>query len=162
MNIIIMTSDYDKYNGYCDLIDLYEYLKNNEDIMYYGQRFIQKLMNIDEENNIINVEIESNQILDLNRKNAKVFVIISLKEINFDVFYYPVSFYINLRDYSTEIEEKNKISKNIFIFIICLIIVFLVFIVYRNCQNKNSDEINYQKKIQLNDGNINESNKLFI
>ena len=163
MNIIIMTSDFDKYNGYCDLIDLYDHLKNNEDIMYYGQRFIQKLMNIDEGSTIINTEIESNQILDLNRKNAKIFVIISLKEINFDVFYYPVSLYINLRDYSSEIEEKNKISKNIFIFIICLVIFFLIFIVYRNCQNKNSDEINYQKKsMQLNDGNINESNKLFI
>ena len=163
VNIILITSDFDQYNGYCDLIDLYENLKFNEDIMYYGQRFIQKSMFIEEGNNKVNIEIESEQILDLNRKNAKIYVITTLKETDFDAFYNPISLYMNLNDYVSDYENRQKLTNNIIIGIILLIVIFLIFITFRNCKNKNSEQINYERKsLRLNDGVINESNKLFV
>ena len=163
VNIILITSDFDQYNGYCDLIDLYENLKFNEDIMYYGQRFIQKSMFIEEGNNKVNIEIESEQILDLNRKNAKIYVITTLKETDFDAFYNPISLYMNLNDYVSDYENRQKLTNNIIIGIILLIFIFLIFITFRNCKNKNSEQINYERKsLRLNDGVINESNKLFV
>jgi hypothetical protein len=115
--VIIITSDFGKYNGYCEVIDFYEYLKKNADTIYYGMRFIQKNIYIEEGNSTAEIEIESEKILDLNRKNAKVFVINIFKEVDFDVFYDPVSIYINLRDYETELEERNNNFKIIFIII---------------------------------------------
>ena len=163
INIIIITSDFDKYNGYCELIDFFEKLKFDEDMMYYGQRFIQKSMFFEEGNNDINIEIESEQLLDLNRKNAKIYVITTSNETNFDAFYNPISLYLNLNDYSSDLKERQKMTNNIIIGIICLCVIVLIFFVIRNCKNKNSDEINFERKsLKLNDGVINESNKLFI
>jgi hypothetical protein len=160
--VIIITSDFSKYNGYCEVIDFYEYLKKNVDTIYYGMRFIQKNIYLEEGNSTAEIEIESEKILDLNRKNAKVFVINNFKEVDFDVFYDPVSIYINLRDYETELEERNNNFKIIFIIIFCVAIVCIVFIAYRSCQKKRAHKIDYEvKKIQLTDESINESNKLF-
>lgn len=162
LKIIIITSDFEKYNGYCEFIDLYENLKNNIELMYYGQQFIQKELNVEVGSSIVNIEVESEQILDLNRKNAKIFVINNLKEIDFDIFYNPVSIYINLRDKYTELEERNKLVRNIIITIICIIIIYIMFIMYRKFQKRNSKDINYERgKMRLTDGIINESNKLF-
>ena len=131
--------------------------------MYYGQRFIQKSMFIEEGNNKVNIEIESEQILDLNRKNAKIYVITTLKETDFDAFYNPISLYMNLNDYVSDYENRQKLTNNIIIGIILLIVIFLIFITFRNCKNKNSEQINYERKsLRLNDGVINESNKLFV
>ena len=163
INIIIITSDFDIYNGYCELIDFFEKLKFDEDMIYYGQRFIQKSMFFEEGNNDINIEIESEQLLDLNRKNAKIYVITTSNETNFDAFYNPISLYLNLNDYSSDLKERQKMTNNIIIGIISLCVIILIFFVIRNCKNKNSDEINFERKsLKLNDGVINESNKLFI
>ena len=132
-------------------------------MIYYGQRFFQKSMFFEEGNNDINIEIESEQLLDLNRKNAKIYVITTSNETNFDAFYNPISIYLNLNDYSSDLKERQKMTNNIIIGIICLCVIVLIFFVIRNCKNKNSDEINFERKsLKLNDGVINESNKLFI
>jgi len=159
--VIIINSDFEKYEGYCGLINLYEELIKNKDIIYYGQRFFQKEIQVNESDNLVTMEIESEQILDMNRKNGMVFVINTLKEINIDIFYNPISIYINLRDSYTETKEKQKLKNILFIFIFFVLIVFLYF-VYKKCKVKNSNEINYERKrIRLTDGVINESNKLF-
>ena len=163
MSVIIITSEFEKYNGYCEIIDLYENLKDSEDIIYYGQRFYQKEIHVNESNSKVNFEIESKQMLDLNRKSAKIFVINTLKEFNIDMFYNPVITYINLKDYISALEERNKRIKIIVIIIIFIVIACLLFVLCRKCQNKNSDQINYERKrIRLTDGIINESNKLYI
>ena len=162
LSIIIITSNFDKYNGYCEFIELYENVKKDVDMMYYGQRFIQKNIYVGEGNTTVDIEVESENILDLNRKNAKVFVINNLNIIDFDAFYNPVSIYINLRDYETELEERNSNIKIFIIIIICIALVCILFIVYRNFQKKRGQNIyNEIKKMKLNDGNISESNKLF-
>ena len=164
LNVIIITSDLENYSGYCELIDLYEKYKNNEDTLYYGEKLISKKIYIQEGYMMATIEIESNQILDLNLKKAKIFVINTLNEINFDIFYNPIDTYINLNDDSSELKEEEKTSNNILIIIITALFLFcLIFIVFRNCQNKSSNFINFDRKnMKLNDGVINESNKLFI
>ena len=162
LTAIIITSDFEKYDGYCGLINLYEDLVKNKDIIYYGQRFFQKEIQVNENYNLVTMEIESEQILDMNRKNAKVFVINTLKEINIDMFYNPISITINLRDSYTETKEKQELYNILYVVIFFIIIVCLLNYVYRKCKVKNSNEINYERKrIRLTDGIINESNKLF-
>ena len=55
----------------------------------------------------------------------------SAEEVDFDVFYNPVNIYINLRDYETELEERNNNFKIIIIIIFCVAIVCIIFIAYR-------------------------------
>ena len=162
LTVIIITSDFEKYDGYCGLINLYEDLIKNKDIIYYGQRFFQREIHVNESYNLVTMEIESEEILDMNRKNAKVFVINTLKEINIDLFYNPISIYINLRDSYTETEEIQSFKKLFLIYIILIILVCLLYFVLKKCKAKNSNEINYERKrLSLTDGIIGESNKLF-
>ena len=163
MNAIIITSDLEKYNGYCEIIDLYEKFKNNEGMSYYGEKFISKKMIIEQEHTIATMEIESNNISDFNKKKVKIFVINTLNEINVDIFYSPVEIYINLNDFSNELNEKEKTSNNILIIIVVMFVICLIFIMFRNFKTKDSNQINFERKnMRLNDGVINESNKLFI
>ena len=87
----------------------------------------------------------------------------TIKEFNFDFFYNPEIIDINLKDYITEKEERQNMIRKIIIIIVCIGIICMIFYLFRNCKNKNSDDINYERKtVRLNDGVINESNKLFI
>ena len=163
MNVIIITSDLEQYNGYCEIIDLYEKFKNNEGMSYYGEKLISKTMVIEQEHTMATMEIESNNILDFNKKKVKIFVINTLNEINVDIFYNPIITQINLNGYSNELKEKEKTSNNILIIVVVMFAFCLIFIMFRNCQNKDSNQINFERKnMRLNDGVINESNKLFI
>ena len=162
MNVIIIDTDFENYNGYCELINLYENLVNNNETIY-GITFIQKEINNENSNNLSDIEINSDELSDINRKKVKIFVINTIKEFNFDFFYNPEIIDINLKDYITEKEERQNMIRKIIIIIVCIGIICMIFYLFRNCKNKNSDDINYERKtVRLNDGVINESNKLFI
>ena len=120
-------------------------------------------MIIEQEHTIATMEIESNNISDFNKKKVKIFAINTLNEINVDIFYNPVEIYINLNDFSNELNEKEKTSNNILIIIVVMFVICLIFIMFRNFKAKDSNQINFERKnMRLNDGVITESNKLFI
>ena len=160
---LFIVSDFEQYNNICSIIDLFEKLKKNQDLQnYYSHKLIKKELNLDEDTNIINTEIEAKELLGINRKDAKLYVINELKMINIDVFYNPYKLHIDVNDHFTEIEKSQNIIKNIVIIISVLIIIFLIFIFYRaNRRKRRLNEINYDKKgIKLTE-DINETSKLF-
>ena len=145
-----------------DIVSLLIYLVNNNETIY-GITFIQKEINNENSNNLSDIEINSDELSDINRKKVKIIVINTIKEFNFDFFYNPEIIDINLKDYITEKEERQNMIRKIIIIIVCIGIICMIFYLFRNCKNKNSDDINYERKtVRLNDGVINESNKLFI
>ena len=128
--------------------------------MYDDWRIIQKNIYVGEGDNIVNIEIDSENILEFNKKKLKIFAIITLNEIDLDVFYDPVVTYISLRDHVSIMEGRIIIA--IIIFIALVIIIFLI---YRYFKKKRRQNINYvlkdMKEMKLDDGNISDSNHLF-
>ena len=111
---------------------------------------------------ILNIDLEAKDVLGLNRKDIKLYIINTLKMINFDMFYNPYNFQINLRDHFTEIEKEQNATKKIVIFIICLVSIFVIFILYRYYQRKRRiNNINFEQSKMKLTYDVNESNKLF-
>ena len=160
---LFITKDLDKYNGLCPVIDLFEALKKNkENQSYYNDKLYIKELYANENAHILNIDIEAKDILGLNRKDVKLYVINTLKMINFDMFYNPYNLQINLKDHFTEIETEQNTTKKIVIFIICLVSLFVIFILYRYYQRKRRiNNINFEQSKMKLTYDVNESNKLF-
>ena len=162
LSILLINSNFNFniYKGYCEVIDLYEDFKKDMDIMYDDWRIIQKNIYVGEGDNIVNIEIDSENILEFNKKKLKIFAIITLNEIDLDVFYDPVVTYISLRDHLSIMEGRIIIAIIIFI-----ALVFIIFLIYRYFKKKRRQNINYDlkdmKEMKLDDGNISDSNHLF-
>ena len=168
INIMFITSDFNKYKGICGAIDLLEELKKEDVIKYYSQKLIQKEIKVEEseDKSDIDIEIYSKDILGLNRKEVKIHIINTLKDINMDAFYDPVNYNINFSDHFSEIEKEQNRIKIFIIILSILMILFLSFIFYRNSRRtklaNNYDIENKKKKeIQLEEDDVNETNKLF-
>ena len=158
---LFITKDLDKYNGLCPVIDLFEALKKNkENQSYYKDKLYIKELYANENAHILNIDIEAKDILGLNRKDVKLYVINTLKMINFDMFYNPYNLQINLKDHFTEIETEQNATKKIVIFIICLVSLFVIFILYRYYQRKRRiNNINFEQSKMKLTYDVNESNK---
>jgi len=160
---LFIISDLDKYNDICSVIDLFENLKNTnlESQNIHKNRLYKKEIYVDEVTHMLDIEIETKDIFEINKKDAKLYVINTLKMINIDMFYEPYNFRTEFKDSLTEKEKEEKTIR-LLVTIICFIILFFfIFILYRNYQRKRRiNDINFdQKKIQLNE-DVNESNKL--
>ena len=110
---------------------------------------------------MLDIEIETKDIFEINKKDAKLYVINTLKMINIDMFYEPYNFRTEFKDSLTEKEKEEKTIRLLVTIICFIILLFFIFILYRNYQRKRRiNDINFdQKKIQLNE-DVNESNKL--
>ena len=160
---LFVSTDIEKYNGICQIIDLLDNLKKNIDNQkFYGNKLYKKEITVNENDNNLNIDIDAKEIVGLNRKDVKLYVINKIKIINIDLFYHPYNLHVNINDHFTIIEDEQNFTKNIVIFISVLIIIFIVFIVYRTQRRKRRlNEIEYDKKrINLGDEE-NETNKLF-
>ena len=160
---LFVTKDLDKYSGLCPVIDLFEELKKNkENQSYYKDKLYKKELYANENAHILNIDIEAKDILGLNRKEVKLYVINTLKMINFDMFYNPYNLEINLNDQFTGIEAEQNTAKKIVISIICLVSFLVIFILYRNYQRKKRiNNINFEHSKMKLAYDVNESNKLF-
>ena len=119
-------------------------------------------MYVNENTHILEIDIESKDILGLNRKDVKLYVINTLKMVNIDMLYNPYDLHINVKDHFTEIENEQNTTKKIVITIVCLIVVFLIFIFYRYYQRKTKiNNINFEQNKMGLSYDVNESNKLF-
>ena len=133
-----------------------------ENQSYYNDKLYIKELYANENAHILNIDIEAKDILGLNRKDVKLYVINTLKMINFDMFYNPYNLQINLKDHFTEIETEQNATKKIVIFIICLVSLFVIFILYRYYQRKRRiNNINFEQSKMKLTYDVNESNKLF-
>ena len=154
---------FDKYNDICNVIDLFDNLRDNQGSEnYYSYKLYKKELSINDITNKLDIDIESKEIIGINRKDAKLYVINRLKIINMDLFYNPYKLHINFNDRFTKIENEQNITQKIVIIIVCLVVIFIIFIFYRNNQRKKRlNEINFERKnISLSE-DVNESNKLF-
>ena len=160
---LFIASDFDKYNDICNVIDLFDNLRDNQGSEnYYSYKLYKKELSINDITNKLDIDIESKEIIGINRKDAKLYVINRLKIINMDLFYNPYKLHINFNDRFTKIENEQNITQKIVIIIVCLVVIFIIFIFYRNNQRKKRlNEINFERKnISLSE-DVNESNKLF-
>ena len=160
LNIIINFSSQKKQN-YCDAVDKYEELKKSkEKFNLYGLKFYQETINI-ADNNDIKYEISSDKITEFDGKEVDIFIISTLKEIDYDIFYEPIKIKINFdKEDTEEVEEDDDessantiITVIFFVLIFIFIILIMIFIYRRNKKIKTSKDINY--------GVNEESNKLF-
>ena len=160
---LFITSNLGYYNDICRVIDLFESLKKNkENQNYYGNKLLKKELYANENTHILEIDIESKDILGLNRKDVKLYVINTLKMVNIDMFYNPYDLHINVKDHFSEIENEQNTTKKIVITIVCLIVVFLIFIFYRYYQRKTKiNNINFEQNKMGLSYDVNESNKLF-
>ena len=158
---MFISSDLEKYNGVCRIIDFLDSLKKNiENQKFYGNKLIKKEITVNETDNILNIDIDTKEIVGINRKDVKLYVINKIKIINIDLFYHPYNLHININDHFTTIEDEQNIIKKIVIFLSCLIFIFIIFIFYRSHRRKKRlNEIEYDKKNLTDD--VNETNKLF-
>ena len=158
---LFISSDLEKYNGVCRIIDFLDSLKKNiENQKFYGNKLIKKEITVNESDNILNIDIDTKEIVGINRKDVKLYVINKIKIINIDLFYHPYNLHININDHFTTIEDEQNIIKKIVIFLSCLIFIFIIFIFYRSHRRKKRlNEIEYDKKNLTDD--VNETNKLF-
>jgi len=159
---LFIISDLDKYNNICSVIDLFENLKNNlESQNTHENRLYKKEIYVDEVTHMLDIEIETKELFEINKKDAKLYVINTLKMINIDMFYEPYNFRTEFKDSLTEKEKEEKTIRLLVTIICFIILLFFIFILYRNYQRKRRiNDINFdQKKIQLNE-DVNESNKL--
>ena len=160
---LFIVSNFDKYDGLCPVIDLFEDLKNNMEAQNnYSDKLYKTELYTNKDTNLLNIEIESNNILGINRKDARLYVINTLKMINMDIFYNPYNLHISFNDHFTEIENDQNSIKILVIICICLIIIFLIFILYRQYQRKTRiNNIDYNANKMRLAGDVNETNKLF-
>ena len=163
INIIIISDEFEKYDDNCDLIDFYEKMKEKNDVYYYGQRLLQKEIYVNDSN--IAIEINSQNILDLNNKKVRIFIINKLISINIDAIYKSDIVDLHLKDESDSLKDRNN---NLFLktFTYCLIIIFTCIIIYWMYRKKrksySSTNINFQRfsNSQIYSQTENYSNKL--